>query len=316
MKRLEGHPTAAHPFRRFGTRARLAIVLAGIAPILALSAGLVSATIPSAGGVIHACYKAADAVKDGGAVLQIIDGDSVATCRDNEVKLTFKDAASLNALVATLGAADTTLQTNINAEAAARMGADSTLQTNINAEAAARAAADTTVQGLINNLVAFLASPGTVNSSDNPVHWTRLKGVPGGFADGVDNDTTYSGSNFATSNQDCPGSQFAKGIDASGGLECGSPARGTLSTSQVAGPEVLLCAHPDPTCSSGATSTATCPAGTVVTGGGFDFYPDDDVVVEESRRSFGGDGWSVHAENYNIITGGHIQAFATCLRLN
>jgi hypothetical protein len=32
-----------------------------------------------------------------------------------------------------------------------------------------------------------LAAPGTINASGNPVDWTKLKGVPAGFADGVDN---------------------------------------------------------------------------------------------------------------------------------
>ena len=34
---------------------------------------------------------------------------------------------------------------------------------------------------------AELSESGTFNSSNNPVHWTKLKGVPDGFADGVDN---------------------------------------------------------------------------------------------------------------------------------
>ena len=37
------------------------------------------------------------------------------------------------------------------------------------------------------HLKPLLATPGTLNSSDNPVDWTKLKGVPAGFADGSDN---------------------------------------------------------------------------------------------------------------------------------
>jgi len=37
-----------------------------------------------------------------------------------------------------------------------------------------------------------LNSAGTINTGSNPVDWTKLKGVPAGFADNVDNDTTYS----------------------------------------------------------------------------------------------------------------------------
>ena len=34
-----------------------------------------------------------------------------------------------------------------------------------------------------------LSAPGTINTTTNPVDWTKLKGVPSGFADGTDNDT-------------------------------------------------------------------------------------------------------------------------------
>ena len=34
--------------------------------------------------------------------------------------------------------------------------------------------------------VSALASPGTINQAGNPVDWTKLKGVPDGFADGID----------------------------------------------------------------------------------------------------------------------------------
>jgi hypothetical protein len=35
--------------------------------------------------------------------------------------------------------------------------------------------------------VPALGTPGTINAADNPVDWTKLKGVPAGFVDGVDN---------------------------------------------------------------------------------------------------------------------------------
>ena len=34
-----------------------------------------------------------------------------------------------------------------------------------------------------------LSTPGEVNSTNNPLHWTKLKGVPAGIADGVDDGT-------------------------------------------------------------------------------------------------------------------------------
>ena len=41
-------------------------------------------------------------------------------------------------------------------------------------------------QADFNAFVSLLSSPGTINADSNPVHWTKLKGVPAGFADGTD----------------------------------------------------------------------------------------------------------------------------------
>jgi opacity protein-like surface antigen len=38
-----------------------------------------------------------------------------------------------------------------------------------------------------------LAQPGTLNAAGNPVDWTKLKGVPAGFADGLDNGVDQAG---------------------------------------------------------------------------------------------------------------------------
>jgi hypothetical protein len=40
-------------------------------------------------------------------------------------------------------------------------------------------------QDVWNQIKPLLSNPGTVNDADNPVHWTKLKGVPAGFADGT-----------------------------------------------------------------------------------------------------------------------------------
>jgi len=50
-------------------------------------------------------------------------------------------------------------------------------------------------QGGADSLATFLQSTGTVNAMSNPVDWTKLKGVPAGFADGVDDGgTSYTAS--------------------------------------------------------------------------------------------------------------------------
>ena len=38
-----------------------------------------------------------------------------------------------------------------------------------------------------------MGEPGTINNTDNPLHWTKLKGVPAGLADGTDNGVEIAG---------------------------------------------------------------------------------------------------------------------------
>jgi hypothetical protein len=38
----------------------------------------------------------------------------------------------------------------------------------------------------LNSLIQLLSDPGTINNGSNPVHWTKLREVPAGFADGTD----------------------------------------------------------------------------------------------------------------------------------
>jgi hypothetical protein len=78
-----------------------------------------------------------------------------------------------------MGADSFATQSALNDERAAREAADTTLQNNINAETRARSNAD-------NQLRSDLKDPGTINQPSNPVDWTKLKGVPAGFADGED----------------------------------------------------------------------------------------------------------------------------------
>ena len=58
--------------------------------------------------------------------------------------------------------------------------------------------------------------------------WGDLTAVPADLADG-DDDTTYSGADFALSLQGCPSGQFAVGVDVSGLLECETTAGGLPS---------------------------------------------------------------------------------------
>ncbi len=58
--------------------------------------------------------------------------------------------------------------------------------------AGAADAADSLVSGSTVWNQSTFQSTGTINNASNPVDWTKLKTVPAGFADGVDNDTLYS----------------------------------------------------------------------------------------------------------------------------
>jgi hypothetical protein len=53
----------------------------------------------------------------------------------------------------------------------------------------------------------LLADSGTINSPDNPVDWTKLKNVPAGFADGVDNGIDRAG--FGLKKNIYPNLEFA-----------------------------------------------------------------------------------------------------------
>ncbi len=75
------------------------------------------------------------------------------------------------------------------AEALARSSADTALQTNIDAEAATRAAADTALQAFDTGLATQVNGgvPNSATPGDTLVDWSRLNGVPTGFADNTDN---------------------------------------------------------------------------------------------------------------------------------
>jgi hypothetical protein len=58
-----------------------------------------------------------------------------------------------------------------------------------------------------NQIRPLLSNPGTINSPDNPVHWTKLKGVPTGLADGLDNGVDRAG--FGLTKYLVPNLEFA-----------------------------------------------------------------------------------------------------------
>jgi hypothetical protein len=85
-----------------------------------------------------------------------------------------------------------------------------------------------------------LSAPGTLNAAANPVDWTELKGVPAGFADGVDDgitsvsrDATLIGDGVGSplgvnpaaiqvklTGLPCPGNMFVNSVAPSGAASC------------------------------------------------------------------------------------------------
>lgn len=57
-------------------------------------------------------------------------------------------------------------------------------------------------------------------TTTSSIDWANVTAKPSGFADDVDNDTTYDGSDFALSDQACPSGEAVAAVDAGGTLVC------------------------------------------------------------------------------------------------
>lgn len=99
-----------------------------------------------------------------------------------------------------------------------------------------------------------LQSPGTINAAGNPVHWTKLAGVPAGFADGVDAD---SGGDITA---------VTAGAGLSGGGTSGAVSLG-IATGGVTGAMILDGTIGAADVDANAVQrrvTGTCPAGQAI----------------------------------------------------
>jgi hypothetical protein len=104
-----------------------------------------------------------------------------------------------------------------------------------------------------------IATPGTINQAGNPLHWTKLKGVPVGLADGTDNVSDRAGApsgNLITT-LDTPGSH-------SPGVTVGADGLGLIAYGGGGDLHVAHCENPG--CSSATTTTFATPG--IVDGSG------------------------------------------------
>lgn len=98
-----------------------------------------------------------------------------------------------------------------------------------------------------------------------------------------------------------------RGFDGAAGPAGPAGPAGAVRVVQVVGPDVVSCAGPGTVCNV-QSSKAECPAGTAVSGGGYDTGVRD--FISSSKPS--GNGWFVIAVNTSEFAGSHVQAFATC----
>lgn len=137
-----------------------------------------------------------------------------------------------------------------------------------------------------------------------------------GWVCATDEDTTYSGGDFATSAQSCPSGQFATGIDNTGALVCDAPAQQSLSVVKVDDQAEVPFAGAN-------VADAVCPAGYQLVGGGWgtrDAVSDGADVYDYSsgpgpEGSGGPNAYDVGAATANPF-GGTVYARAYCIKLD
>jgi hypothetical protein len=134
-----------------------------------------------------------------------------------------------------------------------------------------------------------LRDPGTINAAGNPLHWTKLKGVPSGFADGTDNlalagvglQQTLIGLAIDPEvtqrrvDGTCPGGQAIRSVSQSGDVSC------------TRGPQALSFTDDDTgiICNTGCIEgSLALPAGTWVITAKINIYNTSESVAEVLGR--------------------------------
>ena len=124
---------------------------------------------------------------------------------------------------------------------------------------------------------------------------------------GTDENTTYDGTNFATSGQACPSGKFVTGIGANGTLVCESPPGHSLSVVKVDDSMFVPFGQ-------GAVAAADCPAGYKLVGGGWGTTNTVTDGADIHDYAGGSETYDVGAGGTNPL-GGTVYARAYCIKL-
>jgi hypothetical protein len=162
-----------------------------------------------------------------------------------------------------------------------------------------------------------LGEPGTINSAKNPVDWTKLKNVPEGFADGID-DVGGGGDTSglqARVTGDCssvgpPGAGITA-VNSDGSVVC-DPDDVGLDAVEVVGETSVTDSAPV------KSVTATCPPGKIAIGGGADVNQEGTEVSLTSSEPKGGavvgPEWRATAfETVDTDLNWFLRAYAVCV---
>ena len=124
---------------------------------------------------------------------------------------------------------------------------------------------------------------------------------------GTDQNTSYDGTDFATSGQSCPSGKFVTGIDANGALVCDSPPGHSLSIVKVDDSRSVPFGQ-------GVVAKAACPQGYKLVGGGWGTHQSVTDGADVHDYDGGDETYDVGAGGTNPL-GGAVYARAYCIKL-
>ena len=154
-----------------------------------------------------------------------------------------------------------------------------------------------------------LGTAGVINTAGNPVHWSRLIGVPAGFADGTDANTTTADNVVCSGcvhGGDIAPSTITSSDIGGGAIESNHIRNGTITAADIdqnaVGANALNIGYQIKSSSFGVNSayagtTLLCPAGHEVLTGGWNASVDADIHAIDSYPPHDS-GWSFRFANH------------------